>query len=285
MKIQYKSENGVFEASTKSSPCRLLSFDGNSLATRLIQSNPLSINGQITHDIKLSARTITAKFYIFGSMGNKWSKAELERNWSNIQKLLAVGKKGTLTFINDTGSYEIECFVTELQMLSRKVGMLYEFEVSFAADNPFWRKSEIISKRVGTVTGGMTYPYQYPLSYGVWSNSTAIINDTGYDIPLIIEFSNCSNNCMIINNTTGAFIKLVKNVLSTEKIIVTTEDMSVTKINTDGTISTATNDVDINSEPIYLVQGENILSMETDFAMSSNPMATIKYQELCIGVI
>ncbi len=240
-----------------------------------ITSGAIGQDGISTLLETLNQRNIVCEFvYQFNC-----SAQEYRQGWIDICSILNPKLKGTITYTSDAGSWQIDVSPLETPLLENQ-----HFSVTFVADYPYWRKTESIVHRFGTVEGGLTFPFCFDsyVTFGEWTNKFSYINDSGVDTPFEIVIESVGDYCQIINEK-GEFIKVNKPLAAGQKLKINTFTNDVILVDTDGTETYANNYVVIDSNlEMILHNGENVLTF--DNGLATLPIAKITINQLYVEV-
>lgn len=282
-KITYRNANGDSISFANSAPFYLESIDANSVGTAYSTQKAIGQDGQDILDITYNPRTVVAKLAFCGIKNGRYDEAAMHKNWLTISRVLIPNQAGTLIYQNDAGIYKIAYRPSELPNFTRSVGTLCRFSVDFTADYPFWKSYTDFTARLGTVVGGKRYPviYNPALRYGEWVMKAAIKNDCGIPTPFAITIESVSTYAKIINQR-GEYLYIDQVTGEGEKLVIDTENYTVTLIQADGTEVLANHKITLDSSYFRLYPGINILTLEN--GEDSAAKATVAYNQLYLGV-
>lgn len=236
----------------------LESIDANSVGTTVSTGKNAGQDGQTTTGITYNARDIRCRLGIKGKSGAKWSRSAYNTLWRQVTQILLPHRTGKLTYTNDSGTYEIECYPQEIADPEHKAGEYYTVTVDFIADYPFWRSAA--EQQVSIPAGG----------------SVSINNPAGIELPVTVVFTGAASNIKLENTNTGEFIRLAQSIGSGETLTVDTA--KYTAVLSDGT--KANYKLAANSVYLRLPHGTNALSVTSD---GISPVL-VKYKPVFLGV-
>jgi hypothetical protein len=151
--------------------------------------------------------------------------------------------------------------------------------VNLLCPNPFWKSTEITEEP--TFEPLFSFPFEGMFQIGIQRDARIIVNDGDAPAPLQIEFHGPAVNPIIINKTTGEFIKVNQTLQEGEvmKIDTTPGNKSVYFIQPDGTARNVFNWIDLNSSFFQLVVGENEIEYSADSDIQG-AIVNISYRKL-----
>lgn len=269
--ITYTNELGQSLTFGNTFPFLFVNIDASSLGKTEETFKAYAQDGQTTGITTYNPRTIICNLILAID-----GVTSYRQNWQRICSVLAPKLKGTLYYTNEIGTYKIDCSTFEIPKIEQQ-----QFAVQFVADYPFWQASEDICFRLGSIVGGFSFPFSFPVSFGTWVKSCTIENDTGIDTPLKIEMTTVSDYCKITNEK-GEFIKVDKPVADGQKLVIDTYEGKVKLYSADGSFVYANNKVTLDSTYFTLHNGTNILTL--DNGQTTPAIATICYNKLYTGV-
>lgn len=151
--------------------------------------------------------------------------------------------------------------------------------VNLLCPNPFWKSPEITEEP--TFEPLFHFPFEGVFEIGIQRDKRIIVNDGDAPAPLYIEFFGPAVNPIIINRTTGEFIKVNQTLQEGEvmKIDTTPGKKSVYFVQTDGSERNVFNWIDLNSTFFQLVVGENEIEYSADSDIQG-AIVNISYRKL-----
>ncbi|MED4969746.1 phage tail family protein [Parageobacillus toebii] len=151
--------------------------------------------------------------------------------------------------------------------------------VNLLCPNPFWKSTEITEEP--TFEPLFQFPFEGVFQIGIQRDKRIIVNDGDAPAPLYIEFYGPAVNPIIINRTTGEFIKVNQTLGENEimKIDTTPGRKSVCFIQPDGTERNVFNWIDPESTFFQLVVGENEIEYSADSDIQG-AIVNISYRKL-----
>ncbi|OAO79815.1 phage-related protein (tail protein) [Anoxybacillus flavithermus] len=151
--------------------------------------------------------------------------------------------------------------------------------VNLLCPNPFWKSTEI--KEEPTFEPLFQFPFEGVFEIGVQRDLRIIMNDGDAPTPVFIEFHGPAVNPMIVNRTTGEFIKVNQTLGENEimEIDTTPGKKSVYFVQPDGTKRNVFNWIDLESTFFQLVVGENEIEYSADSDIQG-AIVNIRYNKL-----
>jgi hypothetical protein len=151
--------------------------------------------------------------------------------------------------------------------------------VNLLCPNPFWKSPEITEEP--TFEPLFQFPFEGVFEIGMQRDNRIIVNDGDAPTPVFIEFHGPAVNPMIVNRTTGEFIKVNQTLGENEimEIDTTPGKKSVYFVQPDGTKRNVFNWIDLESTFFQLVVGENEIEYSADSDIQG-AVVNIKYHKL-----
>jgi len=214
-------------------------------------------DGETYIDTLFDPRTVTVEFYILGA-----DRQELfNRRRTVHQHFNPKYGLGTLVWEDDSGSaYCLDCIPLEIVFQDGKgLGPTYQQSIiQFLAPNPFWYESTQIEKILVGFSGGLSFPFSFPISFGTVTSLITITNEGNVNTPVTIMFHGEVNDPEIVNLTTNETISVTKDIADGEILIINTAfgNKSV-QIYSGGNYSDAFEYVDPDSVFWQLIPGGN----------------------------
>ena len=151
--------------------------------------------------------------------------------------------------------------------------------INLICPNPYWKSTEITEEP--TFEPLFQFPFEGVFEIGIQRDKRIIVNDGDAPAPLQIEFHGPAINPVIMNKTTGEFIKVNQTLQEGEvmKIDTTPGKKSVYFVQTDGSERNVFNWIDLNSTFFQLVVGENEIEYSADSDIQG-AIVNIRYNKL-----
>jgi Phage tail protein len=190
---------------------------------------------------------------------------------------------GTLRYENNGTVREIEAVPDGVPSFpsgkDNRLPKLQKAIVNLLCPNPFWKSTKITEEP--TFEPLFSFPFEGMFQIGIQRDARIIVNDGDAPAPLQIEFHGPAVNPIIINKTTGEFIKVNQTLGENEtmEIDTTPGKKSVYFIQPDGTKRNVFNWIDLNSTFFQLVVGENEIEYSADSDIQG-AIVNISYRKL-----
>lgn len=263
-------------------PYLLESLDGvgDTGITNHAQTAPYQ-DGETPIDTILQARYITVISSILGS-----AKESVRASRANLQRVLNPKLGESLIHYEYDGGVK-EIYGKAEQMPSFKPGdkfSAYHQRTQFVlrCSNPYWKSIALTSEPMSAYIGEFEYPVEYPVEYGTQGASQTFVNNGDVDVPVIIEFHGPATNPVVTNETTGAFVKINRDLQDGDVLLLNTDpgDLYVT-INGEDVF----NWVDASSilSNFVLIPGDNFISYSAD-AGQAQGIAKLTWRERSVGI-
>lgn len=234
--------------------------DGGFVTNKRIQTRPISMNVAYVGSEKEAERKNLISFF------NPKKSGVMIANYNGIERVI---------------EYEIESFKSKLTNI-------YEdliFTVDFICPNPFWKDLLESGEEIVSWIGGISFPFSFNTMFATKGDpSKKVINYGDVEAPVEIIFKGPAINPKIMNNITGEFIRVKKQLSSDETLVINTEigNKKVEIIKFDGSRQNAFNYIDLNSTFLKLKLGDNLLEYRTEGLEPSS--VSIRYKNRYLGV-
>ena len=186
------------------------------------------------------------------------------------------GKRGELLlyYTNDYKTYRIYARVEDSFDFKERIKNHDKTSISFLCTNPYLLDENDTLTDIKSSKGGMIFPLALPSTFSQVAFYKEVNNEGDTDTPLSIIFNGPAVNPKIINETTGEYIKINKEIGSQEQIVVNTESgkETVTLVTPNGT-ENAYNDIDLNSTFFNLIVGKNLLRYSSDSEITKDTVS------------
>ncbi|GIO27722.1 phage tail family protein [Ornithinibacillus bavariensis] len=263
---------------------RIFNIDGVGGSDVDVQLQSAPYQDGATHiDSILEPRSISIEFGIFAN--NKKEIYELRRYISEVfNPKFGIG---TL-FLNYGGvSFEIEATAESGPNFpggsTNETSRFQRGMLSLICPNPYWKSEQITE--APTFEALFEFPFEGAFEMGIQRDLRTIINDGDAPTPIQIEFYGPATNPIVINNTTGEFIKVNQRLQEGEymRIDTTPGDKSVFFVSPDGTERNVFNWIDLESTFFLLQIGENEIEYSADSDIQG-AIFNIYYSKQYVGV-
>ncbi|OLS34458.1 phage tail protein [Alkalihalophilus pseudofirmus] len=195
--------------------------------------------------------------------------------------------EGLLQYYYGSNLKEIKCAVDLAPVFpSGKENRGVNFQkamFALVAPNPYWTSPSITEEP--TFQPLFQFPFEGEFEMGIQRDQRIIMNNGDAAAPLQIEFNGPAVNPIIMNNTTGEFIKVNRTLGEDEFMRIDTDDANVKVefVAADGTVTNVLNWIDLESEFFKLVVGENDIEYSADSDIQG-AIVNISYRKLYVGI-
>jgi phage-related protein len=234
--------------------------DGGFVTNKRVQTRPISMNVAYVGSEKEAERKRLISFF------NPKKSGVIIANFNGVERAI---------------EYEIESFKSKLTNI-------YEdliFTVDFICPNPFWKDLIDSGEEIISWTGGISFPFSFNAMFATKGEpSKKVINYGDVEAPVEITFKGPAINPKIVNNVTGEFVRVKKQLSSDDTLVINTEvgNKKVEIIKLDGSRQNAFNYIDLNSTFLQLKVGDNLFEYSTEGLEPSS--VSIRYKNRYLGV-
>lgn len=148
---------------------------------------------------------------------------------------------GVLTFVNNFGTYTTVCYCNSCLMPNKLATDPFQtWQFQFYCNDPYWYGATQNQINMALVTGGFTFPFFYPKTFGAYTGSTPTLAVNAGDsvTPVVLSITGPCLNPKVTNQTTGLFMKFNITLNTGDIIIANTKFGSKSVIRISGGVST-----------------------------------------------
>lgn len=158
------------------------------------------------------------------------------------------------------------------------------FRIDLVCPDPYF-KGYILGEEIRTWIGGWKFKFKLPFRFKQKGETKKnIVNEGHVETPLEIIFKGPALNPCVINNRTGEFIKVTKELTSDDTLYITTAfGNKKVEIERNGIRSNAFNYIDLDSTFFNLKVGDNMLEYTTDNDLEPQGVEII-YKNRYLGI-
>jgi hypothetical protein len=157
-------------------------------------------------------------------------------------------------------------------------------QITLQCPDPFWVDPVEKTAALGQQTGGFELPLVLPFSLGTDAGGPVAQNNGDVDVPVSIVVTGPCAAPEVRNDTTGETFRATCTLLAGESLVVLTEygRRSATRISVGGGTSDALGEIDLLSDWVRLVPGDNALVFPNG-ASSPGAACTVSWYDRYIG--
>lgn len=156
--------------------------------------------------------------------------------------------------------------------------------VYLRALNPYWRDPQEVSRALRAYEGKFTFPFTFPVQFGVEGDVTTLQNDGDTSTPVIISIQGPIRRPMIENRTTGKHIT-INTTLTPEEVLYidTSKQHKRVEIYRGNQVIRAMGYLDHNSDFWELEVGKNEIRYRADEGLAE-AIAAISWHNQYVGI-
>ncbi|MED4017002.1 phage tail family protein [Sutcliffiella cohnii] len=196
---------------------------------------------------------------------------------------------GTLTYFRGTDVKEIPFVVEQPPSFpsgTDNKGRTFQLVLfTLICPNPYWLDIDQITEPLIAWIGEFKFPLSLPTTMGRKGDSVTMINKGDVPTPVFITFNGPSDSPVVINHTTGEFIKINRQLGDGEKIEINTQfgNKKVEIVRQNGERINAFNWIDLDSTFFQLQVGANELEY-TALSGTINANVQVSWKNRYIGL-
>lgn len=234
--------------------------------------------------------------YIDTILQPRFPTMECAIKYTNLQEIKACRKEvlrvcnpklglGKLTLELDGDVKEIHATLDSVPTFPDKGENAYQrFMIVWKCPNPYWRDPQEVSRALRAYEGKFTFPFTFPVQFGIEGDVTTLENDGDTSTPVTISIQGPISRPMIENRTTGKHIT-VNTTLSPEEILYidTSRQHKRVEIHRGNQIIRAMGYLDHNSDFWELDVGKNEIRYRADEGLAE-AVASISWHNQYVGI-
>lgn len=156
--------------------------------------------------------------------------------------------------------------------------------ISITCPDPYWKDPQEVTRALKAYDGKFTFPFEFPVEFGIESDSTIIYNKGDTDAPITISIKGPIRRPIVENVTTGEFIQLNTNINNDEILWIDTSPRHKrVEIFHGNQIIKAMGYLDHNSDFWQLVPGENEIRYRADAGIAE-AIASVSWKNQYVGI-
>ncbi|GLO64755.1 phage distal tail protein [Oceanobacillus kimchii] len=159
-----------------------------------------------------------------------------------------------------------------------------KFLITWKCPDPYWRDPQEVSRALRAYEGKFTFPFTFPVQFGIEGDVTTLQNDGDTSTPVTISIQGPISRPMIENRTTGKHIT-VNTTLSPEEVLYidTSRQHKHVEIYRGNHIIRAMGYLDHNSDFWELEVGDNEIRYRADEGLAE-AVAAISWHNQYVGM-
>lgn len=195
---------------------------------------------------------------------------------------------GMLQYVGEDGIKEIGVVVESVPFFpdgrTNRGRTFQKVLVNLRAPYPYWRDPQQVSRSLRAYEGKFTFPFTFPVQFGIEGDVTTINNEGDTSTPVIITIQGPIRRPMVENRTTGEYMQ-VNTTIGTEEVLYidTNPQAKRVEIHRENQIIKAMGYVDHNSDFWQLQVGENELRYTADEGISE-AIAAVGWHSQYVGI-
>ncbi|WP_164219393.1 phage tail domain-containing protein [Virgibacillus sp. YIM 98842] len=195
---------------------------------------------------------------------------------------------GMLQYVGDGGIKEIGVVVESVPFFpdgrTNRGRTFQKTLIDLRAPYPYWRDPQQVSRSLRAYEGKFTFPFTFPVQFGIEGDKTIINNEGDTSAPVIITIQGPIRRPMVENRTTGEFILVNTSIGPDEVLFIDTSPQAKrVEIHRSNQIIKAMGFFDHNADFWQLQEGENELRYTADEGIAE-AIAAISWHSQYVGV-
>lgn len=251
-------------------------------SSEIVRSTAPGQDGYSFQGVRLLERPLTLACHVHGT-GGMADFYTLRREL--MRRLCPAIGLSKLTYGNDAGTWYIYAIVKSITPQER-VRNIQTLSVELECPDPYWHSLKESSFRMLYVDGGFSFPYSFPVQFGLRGYRQTIHNDCNCMLPMEIRISGGAVNPYIKNTSTGEYIKIRKEIPTGKTLYINTdfESPEVSILDSLNVVETnAFGYMTADSSLFRLSPGENALEFDSE-DNTTTATIIISYYERAAGL-
>jgi len=158
------------------------------------------------------------------------------------------------------------------------------FMITWKCPDPYWKDLQEVSRDLKAYEGKFTFPFQFPVQFGIESDNTTLINEGDTSAPVIIEIKGPIRRPVIENLTTGKYMQINAIIEADQTLVIDTNPRNKrVEIKSGGETRKVMGFFDHGGDFWQLDVGENEIRYRADAGIA-DAVATVSWQNQYVGI-
>ena len=158
------------------------------------------------------------------------------------------------------------------------------FMITWKCPDPYWKDLQEVSRNLKAYEGKFTFPFQFPVQFGIESDNTTLINEGDTSAPVIIEIKGPIRRPVIENLTTGKYMQINAIIEADQTLVIDTNPRNKrVEIKSGGETRKVMGFFDHGGDFWQLDVGENEIRYRADAGIA-DAVATVSWQNQYVGI-
>ena len=158
------------------------------------------------------------------------------------------------------------------------------FMITWKCPDPYWKDLQEVSRDLKAYEGKFTFPFQFPVQFGIESDNTTLINEGDTSAPVIIEIKGPIRRPIIENLTTGKYMQINAIIEADQTLVIDTNPRNKrVEIKSGGETRKVMGFFDHGGDFWQLDVGENEIRYRADAGIA-DAVATVSWQNQYVGI-
>jgi len=195
---------------------------------------------------------------------------------------------GTLEHESASGIKEIQAIAESLPYFpdgDNNRGPLYQKAlITLVAHNPYWLDPVQNTRELKAYEGDFTFPFEFPVQFGIESDTTTIYNEGDTEAPVIVEINGPITRPLIENITTGEHMQINAIIQADQTLVIDTSPRNKrVEIRSENETRKVMGYFDHGGDFWLLAPGENEIRYRADAGIAE-ATATVSWQSQYVGI-
>jgi hypothetical protein len=222
-------------------------------------------DGAATYGANLEQRYVPVEFSLVArGNGGLPAKTVLDEYSNVLARAFSPKTSGWAVYYNSAGSYILRVRPNTAPTVKNRTEYHYDMEVELIADNPLWQRSELFDISIGIVMPKFSFPLTFPFYTGQYISEVYITNPQNEHIKPVFYISRVVGDLTLKNESTGAEMKINKELTENQNLIVNTAQFTVSLYENGEYKEDISNLMD--GDFITLPRGNNLIKIYNDLA-------------------
>ena len=262
-------------------PFWVTKFEADTDATVQDQRSPYQ-DGSIYVDSMLEPMYITIDIEMFSD-----SQVQILRSW--VSRVFNP-KLGPGLLVHEVDGVRKEIFATSEHVPlfpsgdGNRFNTFQKATISLKAPSPYWLDPVQNTRELKAYEGDFTFPFEFPVQFGIESDTTTIYNEGDTEAPVVVEINGPITRPLIENITTGEHMQINAIIQADQTLVIDTSPRNKrVEIRSENETRKVMGFFDHGGDFWLLAPGENEIRYRADAGIAE-ATATLSYQSQYVGI-
>jgi len=170
------------------------------------------------------------------------------------------------------------------ELPERSISRKQSFFITWMCPNPYWLDPVQNTRELKAYEGDFTFPFEFPVQFGIESDTTTIYNEGDTEAPVVVEINGPITRPLIENVTTGEHMQINAIIQADQTVVIDTSPRNKrVEIRSENETRKVMGFFDHGGDFWLLAPGENEIRYRADAGIAE-ATATLSYQSQYVGI-